>query len=307
MRKVLVLGNCLSERLSMLLGPVLADRNREKGAGQQWELVRVPPVYNLPYAGFTLEKVAATAGQCDVVFTQPLFNFGVLNTHELGKIAAIRLHTFSAPNFAAYFPDIVHPKKFAAQEKFPPPLEWHSRIFLEFKASGINAAEVERCYLAHPLFGPRNMARVLEKSWDIYQGRDKDVEIGTLEIARRYFDSEILFYTWKHPADRIIRHILAEILFRLDFTRTEVENALRRVPFQEKSGQPDVWSYWGFGFNAWPVISRNNLYFKFPGREFFRIAGQRQDIKTAALLWFHYYEQHPDIYAALLGQVFGSA
>lgn len=303
MRKVIVLGNCLAERLAWLLKLILAERNKEKNPESQWELVEVPPVYNLPLSTFTLEKVAELALQCDVVFTQPLFNFGVLNTSELQKRPPLRLHTFSAPNFDAYFPDVIHPGKCEGKEKFPPPLEWHSRIFLEFKAANINPVELERFYFAHPLFRAKNMSRLLEQSWSVYERREKGIEIGTLNIVRHFYASEILFYTWKHPADRIIKHILSEMLFRLDFSMSEVERMLAYAPFQEKVNHPEIWSDWGFGFNAWPVINRSKL-FNFPGREFYRIQGKQLDILTAALLWFHYYDQHPDIFKRVLKKAF---
>lgn len=303
MPKVIVLGNCLATRIAWLLEPVFARRNKEKKLENQWQLVKVPPVYNLPLATFTHENVAELAHQCDVVFTQPLFNFGALNTSELQK-KNLRLHTFSAPNFDAYFPDIIHPGKFEEKEKFPSPLEWHSRIFLEFKASNENLENLEKFYFAHPVFHAKNINRLLDQSWSIYERREQNVEIGTLNTLREFYSSEILFYTWKHPADRIIRHLLSEILIRLNFSKAEVEYTLARIPFQESRDHPEIWSYWGFGFNAWPVISRHTHIYNFPGREFFRINGHQLDILTAGLLWFQYYDQHPIIFKELLKQAF---
>lgn len=301
MPKVIVLGNCLAERLALLLEPILAQRNKGQKLECQWQLVKVPPVYNLPFSTFTRENVAELAKQCDVVFTRPLFNFGALNTAELQK-RHLRLHTFSAPNFEAYFPDIIHPGKFE-EEKFPPPLEWHSLIFLEFKASNKSLANLEAFYFSHPVFHAKNIATLLEKSWSVYKQREQNVEIGTFNIVRDFHASEILFYTWKHPADRIIRHLLSGILARLNFSRNEVESALNRIPFQERAGNLDIWSYWGFGFNAWPVINRSHLY-TFPGREFFRIQGQHLNILQAGIRWFEYYDQHPHVFNQLLRQVF---
>lgn len=304
MRKAIILGNCLGERLALLLQAILARWNQGAPANRQWELVKIPPVYNLQGTSFTLESIRDLVSQCNVVFSQPLFNFGPLNTEELKKIAGIKLHTFSAPNFDAYFPDIVHAGSLKKTEKFPPPLEWHSRIFLEFKAASLDAIELEKFYFNHPLFQNKNMAIALDKSWTIYEQREKNVEIGTLDAVRKYYASEILFYTWKHPADRIIRILLEGILAHMDFSNANIENIMSRMPFQESIDQPDIWSHWGFGFNAWPVLRRKNKFFNFPGREFFRIHGQKLDILTAALLWFQYYDQHPDIFAALLRQAF---
>lgn len=303
MPKVIVLGNCLAQRISMLLEPILDRYNKGKALESQWQLVPVPPVYNLPFSKFTRENVAELACQCDVVFTQPLFNFGPLNTGELQK-RCLRLHTFSAPNFEAYFPDIIHPGNFEEKEEFPPPLEWHSRIFLEFKAGNGNPLDLEKFYFSHPVFHGRNIRKLLEKSWSQYERREQDVEIGTLNIVRNFYASEILFYTWKHPADRIIRQILSEVLVRLNFSRKEVEKIITLMPFQEKNNHPEIWSYWGFGFNAWPVISRHTRLYNFPGREFFRIQGRQLDILTAGLLWFKYYDQHPLIFRRLLEHSF---
>lgn len=298
-----MVGNCLAARIALLLEPILTRRNKEKSLEHQWQLVKVPPVYNLPIGTFTLETATELVHQCDVIFTQPLFKFGTLNTGELQK-RRLRVHTFSAPNFDAYFPDIIHPGKFEATEKFAPPLEWHSRIFLEFKAAKGNMSDLEAFYLSHPLFHEKNLNRALDKSWAAYERREKNVEIGTLDTVRRYYNSEILFYTWKHPADRIIRHILSEILLRLDFSRSEVDKTLSLMPFQESSAHPETWSYWGFGFNAWPVIARHTRLYNFPGREFFRIHGRQLDILTAGLLWSQYYEEHPGIFENLLNQSF---
>lgn len=300
MRRLIILGNCVAQRLASLLGTILDKFNPLVPPERRLQLVSAPPVYNLATFATTPKNLADLACQCDVVFTQPLFNFGPLNTASLASKAGIKLHTFSAPNFDAYFPDVVHAPSFAEAETFSPPLEWHSRIFLECKAGNVPIENVEDIYLNHPLFHAHNMARALDRSWALYEQRDQNVEIGTLELARRHYASEILFFTWKHPADRVIAYLLKEMLARLGLSSGEIENSLRHIPFRERPDKPGLWSEWGFGFNSWPVVCRHHTYFNFSPREFFRIAGKEIDILTAAIAWYNYYDQHPQIFSMML-------
>ncbi|MBD5642157.1 MAG: hypothetical protein HDQ91_07055 [Desulfovibrio sp.] len=57
---------------------------------------------------------------------------------------------------------------------------------------------------------------------------------------------------------------------------------------------------WGFGFNSWPIITRNHNLFDFKGREFFRVAGREIDIATCAIAYYNYYEAHPVIFEQAL-------
>lgn len=301
MRRLIILGNCVAQRIAMLLQKVL--KYSSAPAARLWELVIAPPVYNLSAFSKTPEDLAALARQCDVVFTQPLFNFGPLNTAILKELPGIQLHTFSAPNFEAYFPDVIHPSGKPEQEKFPPPLEWHSRIFLECKAAGASADQAEEIYFNHPLFRAPHMAAALEKAWAVYELREKEVEIGTLNLVRGNFSSEPLFFTWKHPGDRIIAALLKGFLERLGLSEGEIESAMASIPFLEKADQPHIWSEWGFGFNSWPIIARHHKFFNFKGREFFRTAGLEIDIMTAYIAWSRYYDEHPAIFASLLKNI----
>lgn len=306
MRRLMLLGNCVAQRLASLLEPILKAFNSGVSERRQWQLVSAPPVYNLSTFSTTTDELALRARACDLVFSQPLFNFGPLNTAVLQEVSGLELHTFSAPNFEAYFPDIVHPRACFQEEKFPPPLEWHSRIFLECKAANVPVENVETIYLRHPLFRAAHIGKALEKAWAVYEQREKDVEIGTLELVREFYSSEILFFTWKHPGDRVIRSLLTGMLEIMGMSKEEVENSLRLIPFREQANLPHVWSEWGFGFNAWPVINNSGKFFTFPDRRFFRVAGQEIDILTAAIAWYHYYDAHPEIFSILLKHSFDS-
>lgn len=303
MRRLIVLGNCVAQRLAQLLGTILDSYNYKVPVSRQWRLVSAPPVYNLAAFSTSPKELADTARQCDLIFTQPLFNFGPLNTSNLKDLPGIKLHTFSAPNFDAYFPDLIHPPSIAEAEQNPPPLEWHSRIFLECKAADVPVEHVEKIYFNHPVFRLHNMSNSLEKAWAVYEQREKNVEIGTLAVCRQFYASEALFFTWKHPGDRIISTLLKGMLARLGLDSQEIEQGLRLISFKESPALPHIWSDWGFGFNAWPIINRNHKFFNFAGREFFRIAGQEIDILTAAIAWYHYYDENPAVFSSLLKKI----
>lgn len=300
MRRLIILGNCVAQRLAQLLGPILDRYNPNVPPRRRWELVPAPPVYNLPAFSTSPKELAGIVRQCDLVFTQPLFNFGALNTDALKCLPGISLHTFSAPNFDAYFPDLLHPPRMEHADNFPPPLEWHSKIFLECKAANVPVEHVEKLYPVHPVFRPSNMAKNIEKAWFVYEQREKGVEISTLETCRRFYATEPLFFTWKHPGDRIISVLLKGMLARLGLDSSEIEKGIGLIRFCERPDQPHIWSDWGFGFNAWPILNNTHKIFSFPERKFFRIAGKEIDILTAAVAWYHYYDKNPHIFSSLL-------
>lgn len=300
-RKLIVLGNCVAERLGLLL-QALFRRQGEilPGLAVAWEVETVPPVHNLPDHK-AREEVARKALDCDLVFSQPLFNYGPCNTGELRDALGERLHTFSAPNFEAYFPDAIDIRPLKSPEKFPPPLEWHSRIFIQARAAGLQPHEAEVIYFSHPLFQPAAMCQTLRRGWEIYERREAGVEIGTLALAREYFDKEPLFYTWNHPGDRVFRHLLQGMLQVMGISGADIEAALARIPW--KGVISSTWSDWGFGFNAWPIITRNHKFFSFQERDWFRMAGRQVDILTAAIAWYSWYDAHPDIFEQALQSV----
>ena len=73
--KVILLGNCVAERLQGILA-------RYPGFHEQFEMVAVPMVHLLQ-SDAQWHALACRALRCDIIFTQPLFNYGPCNTAAL--------------------------------------------------------------------------------------------------------------------------------------------------------------------------------------------------------------------------------
>lgn len=276
MRRVMILGNCVAERLQTLL----ASRSALQGA---WEVVPAPMIHRVA-AGPEMDALAARALQCDIVFTQPLFHYGACNTENLrAALPQERVVVFSAPNFEAYFPDVLHlpaPRAVGEEQAFPPPLEWHSRIMLGCYTAGVPAADVEPLYVRHALFRAPAVQEALDKSWANYARREQGVELGTLPMVQQQYASAPLFHTWNHPGDEILHCLCAGMLHRLG-----VENA-QALAAELCAGQ-------GFGFNQWPIITRHHKLYSFDERAYFTVAGQRVGIGDVAEGYYNYYRFHP--------------
>ena len=182
--------------------------------------------------------------------------------------------TFSAPNFDAYFPDVLSVPPLSVT-RFPPPLEWHSRIILGCYMGGMPMLDVAACYLQHPLFRRASAEQAVEAAWRQYAVREQGVDLGTEAFVRRHATEMPLFETWRHPADALLRHMYQDMLHALD-VRGEADAAAQ-----------------GFGFNQWPIITRHHGLYRFPERAYFRVAGQRVAIEDAAAAFYSFYDFHP--------------
>ncbi|WP_301194077.1 WcbI family polysaccharide biosynthesis putative acetyltransferase [uncultured Desulfovibrio sp.] len=330
MPTLMLLGNCVAQRLERL---VEACATGEGSAGHGWRVLRATPVYQLstgPSPDEALAALAAQARGCDLVFSQPLFHYGPCNTEELRARLGDRLRLFAAPNFEAYFPDVleVAPREPA---RFAPPLDWHSRIFVQCRAAGLPPEESGAIYLTHPCFREKAVAAALERTWRTYERREQGLDIGTLAVARRWYRREPLFHTWNHPAERLLAVLLDGILAELGMAADARGACLRRVgwnggpldagdeagerkeggapcsavPATAGNGTDDDGAVppWSFGFNSWPIITRHHRLFGFPGREWFRVAGTRVDLSTMALAGYTWYDLHPRTFAAAVDAV----
>lgn len=272
----MILGNCVAERLQTLLQAC----GELQGA---WEIVPAPMIHRVSQEA-ALDALAARAAQCDLVFSQPLFHYGACNTEHLRAVLPPqRLALFSAPNFEAYFPDVLHLPSAATRgeaERFPPPLEWHSRIILGCYAAGVPAADVEMLYVRHTLFRAYAVRTALDSAWLNYARREQGVELGTLNVVRERYAHTPLFHTWNHPGDEILRHLCAVMLRRMEVAGAE------EVAGKLCAGR-------GFGFNQWPIITRHHNLFAFAERARFTLAGQQVSIGDAAEGYYNYYRFHP--------------
>lgn len=296
--KLIILGNCVGEKLALLLeGLVQRQQYFCPGLSRQWHVIRIPPIFHIPQKDWA--DVAAKAAGCDLVFTQPIFNFGPCNTSTLRAQLGEKLRVFSAPNFEAYFPDAISIGR--QNEKFAPPLEWHSRIFVMGKLAGLSCRECAEIYAHHPIFNKAATAALLQKSWENYRLRETGVEIGTLAEALAHYAAEPLFYSFNHPADRLLKKLLSGMLSAMGLDDEGVAKALRHIPWTKDPIHG--WTEWGFGFNAWPVITGRQSPFKFESRNYFRIAGKTFSIEDAAAGFYYYYDAHPEIFNKLVAIV----
>ena len=297
MPKLVVLGNCVAERLCLLLKGLMDARERcLPFLSEAWDVIHVAPVHGM--SPEELGHLARLAFECDCVFSQPLFRFGSCNTENLREKLGSRLHLFSAPNFGAYFPDAMDIRPYPEPVKFAPPLEWHSKVIVQCREAGMDTEEIGNIYPYHRLFKSDQVKAAIDRSLEIYARRDADVEIGSLDFVKNNYMREPLFYTWNHPGDALFRHLLEGMLETLGVDRSQARQAMEYVPWAGNFSEG--WSSWGFGFNAWPIITRRHDLFRFPGREWFKIEGERVSISTAALGWYRFYNEHPAIYEKAL-------
>lgn len=326
MPTLMLLGNCVAQRLERLVEACVPAAGE---GGRGWRVLRATPVHQLasgPDPEGALAAQAARARGCDLVFSQPLFHFGPCNTEELRARLGDRLRLFAAPNFEAYFPDVLDVGALREPARFTPPLDWHSRVIVECRAAGVPHEEAGAVYLTHPCFREKAVAAALERTWRTYERREQGLDIGTLAVARRWYRREPLFHTWNHPAERLLAVLLDGILAELGMAADARGASLRRVgwnggpldagdeagerkegggpragvPASAGNGTDDDGAAppWSFGFNSWPIITRHHRLFGFPGREWFRVAGTRVDIPTMALAWYTWYDLHPRTFAA---------
>lgn len=272
-QRVIVLGNCVADRLQHMLGahPCFEDA---------YTLTYAPMIHTQRTAAQT-DALAAAAAECDIILTQPLFNYGRCNTVCLR--AALhpeqRLYVFSAPNFEAYFPDVLH-----LEGKGPyassTPLEWDSKIIFSCFIAGVSILDVEDIYLNHPLFHESAVRAALERTLEIYAVREQGVDIGTKDFMLRNFAAYKLFHTWNHPAEPLLAVMLGRLLRVLGLPRDAACLGLARD---------------GFGFNQWPVITRHHGMFQFQEQPWFVVAGQKFTIGDIAMAYYNFYEAHPDV------------
>lgn len=271
--KVVILGNCVAERLQGMLP-------RYPGFAAHFELVPAP-VMHLMKNPEEWQSVAAAALGCDFIFTQPLFSYGPCNTEALRAAlrGAQRLRVFSSPNFAAYFPDAIMLRD-KVNMRLEPVFDWDSSIIFSCFLRGVPILEVESIYLNHPLFSEASMAGIIASGLKDYALREQGVDLGTGGHVLRHFAREKLFHSPRHPADALLRRMLEDMAQDLGLA------AAGELPVD------------GFSFNQWAVITRNHGFFRFPEQAWFMVAGQRFSIEDVAMANYNFYEFNPHIVAA---------
>jgi hypothetical protein len=278
-QQVMLLGNCVAERLQSLLSSY-------PGFREAFTLTPAPPVHTLT-APEQWQALADAALACDIVFTQPLFNFGPCNTAELRKAleqnqpeAGTRLILFAAPNFTAYFPDAVLLK---AKDKlrFDPILDWDSSIIFSCFCSGVPIFDVADIYCQHPCFHPASLDQKIAAALESYLQREQDLDITTKNYVVHKYKHTKLFHSPQHPVDSLLGMMLRDMAASLGLDPGVPRPALD-----------------GFGFNQWPVITRHHQRFTFPEQDYFVLAGKRCSLEDVAMAYYNFYEFHPQVVEA---------
>lgn len=272
-QRIIVLGNCVADRLQYML-------EAHPLFGKAYVLTPAPMIHTQRTMEQT-DALAASAVECDIILTQPLFHYGRCNTASLRDVLkpGQRLYVFSAPNFEAYFPDVLHLEGKGAYASATP-LEWDSRIIFSCFVAGVPILEVEDVYLNHPLFHESAVRLALERSVGVYAKREQNVDIGTEDFVLRNFAKYKLFHTWNHPSEPLLAVLLTRLLRVLELPRDAEHLCIVRD---------------GFGFNQWPVITRHHSLFQFSEQACFMVAGQRFAIGDIAMAYYNFYEAHPEI------------
>jgi hypothetical protein len=278
-QRVMVLGNCVAERLQFMLMAY-------PGFSEAFAMAPAPPIHTLKKPE-QWQALADAALSCDILFTQPLFHFGPCNTAELRKAlgqtppeAGGRLLLFASPNFEAYFPDAA---LFKGKEnlRFDPILDWDSTIIFSCFCSGVPIFDVEDLYCNHPLFHPATVEKKIALALDLYLQREKDLDITTKNHIIRGYRQTKLFHSPKHPADSLLGMMLRDMAASLKLNSSAPLSAID-----------------GFGFNQWPVITRHHKRFNFPEQAYFVLAGKKCSLEDVAMAYYNFYEFHPHVVAA---------
>lgn len=273
-RRVTVLGNCVAHRLQFLLEahPAFSER---------YELVHAPMIHTLRDPA-EWDGLARTALSCDIILTQPLFHFGPCATAALNSALppGRTLLTFSSPLFEAYFPDVIVLDG-KTDLKFPPILDWDSRIIFSCFVAGVPVFDVPAVYRHHALFRKEAMSRAVAAALKACAARDQGVDLGVAAFMARHYAATRLFESWRHPAPSLLARMLGDLGAALGLPRDKNHLALVHAH--------------GFGFNQWPLLTASHGLFHFPEQAFFRIGGRNVGLEDAAMAYYNFYEFHPHV------------
>ena len=279
LKKVVVLGNCMAERLQYLLAAY-------PGFTDSFQLVPTRAIHTLS----DLEQWQALAEKalaCHYIFTQPLFRFGPCNTAALRQQAgnAQRLILFSSPDFKAYFPDAIVLRN-KHKLRITPVLDWDSSIIFSCFVRGVPVFDVEALYLEHRLFQAEAMDKKIASAIDSCELHEQGLDLSTRDFVMRNYAQTRLFHSPRHPVDALILLMLRKMALVLGL----------------QAGVP-LPAVAGFGFNRWPVITRHHRHFAFAEQKHFVIAGKEFSLEDIAMAYYNFYDFHPHVVEANLDQV----
>ena len=260
MRKktVTVLGNCVAERLLLML-------RTHPGFLETFDIKR----FNIiPYIRKNdLKHVAKIVQEYDIIFSQPLFNYGPCNTSEIRRNLKPhqQLIIFSSPEFPAYFPELHHFNN-SVPCTTPKPLEWDSRIIFSCFVNKVPLHEVEAIYTSHWFFHKKNMMQHIDKSIENYLTREQGVDLSTLTYFLQNFRKKRLIHSPRHPT--------------ISFLKVMYDMMIDALGLQKIEPQAE-WAKLDFNQHQLPIITRCHDLFTFPEQDDFVIVDKRHLVVDA--------------------------
>lgn len=276
-----VLGNCVAERLLLML-------RSHPGLLEAFDIKR----FNIiPYIKKKdLKHVAKLVQEYDIIFSQPLFNYGPCNTSEIRKNLKPHqeLIIFSSPEFSAYFPELHHFNN-SVPSTTPKPLEWDSRIIFSCFVNKVPLHEVEAIYTSHWFFHKKNMLEHIDKSLENYVKREQGVDLSTLTYFLQNFRKERLIHSPRHPTLSFLKVMYDMMIDALGLPKLEPQMKTQME-----------WAKLDFNQHQLPIITRNHDLFAFPEQDDFVIVDKRLSIERMAADYYQFYEHHPRFVVANL-------
>ncbi len=300
LKRVIVLGNCAAERLRFML-------EQYSGFSAAFQMAPAPMIHAVKEPS-ELRALADLALSCDVIFTQPLFNFGPCNTMALREalgedaycaqkdrisgpedshassasygLGGRRLFIFSSPDFDAYFPDAIY-LSHKENLRLPQVLDWDSSIIFSCFCQGASIFEVEEIYLNHPMFKAEAVGQRVAQGLERYALREQGLDIGSQAFFFKNYAAAKLLHSPRHPVD--------------DFLFVLLRGMAGALGLEPNASLPPLG---GFGFNQWPVITRHYPRFKFAEQAWFVVAGKKYGIEDVAMAYYNFYEFNPHVVEA---------
>ena len=278
-KKVIVLGNCVAERLQYLLAG-------HPGFADFFQLVPSRAIHGLSDVE-QWQMLAEKALSCHYILSQPLFNFGPCNTETLREkiCGEQRMILFSSPDFKAYFPDTVVLRD-KHKLRIKPVLDWDSSIIFSCFVRGVSIFDVEDIYLNHRMFHAGEMDKKITSAIENYASREQGVDIPTNAFVIRKHAKTRLFHSPRHPVD--------------DFLLFMLRGMAAALGLDPGAHLPAVD---GFGFNRWPIITRHHKHFAFDEQAHFVIAGKQFSLEDIAMAYYNFYDFHPHVVEANMDQL----
>jgi len=187
--------------------------------------------------------------------------------------------------WAGYFPDLFYIRNAAGQPVVDGPFDYHDKLILKAYASGLDVSVTCRL-LEDPEVSSEASAWASQATAELdIRGQACDVQVTT--FIDENFQSELLFFTMNHPANRLLAFLGQQI--------TELLGVPGRV---DQGKMPDEVLGWTF----YPLHPRHvralDLEFgdEFSiGRVPFRIRGEMYETPDAVRAFFDYYKANPQL------------